>query len=257
MVLSLGIILAVAMLLIGGERGYKSLLTVIYNVLALVIYIYLLYKGVPPFLITLICSLFLIFMILFFQNGWNSKTCVCAVTALVVVVFLMGFIGLIVRNTRISGFSEVELALEISTEVSSDVALNMEHIMIGILVLGVLGAILDTAMAIATALYEIASNNPTLGFRKLIHAGNNVGRDILGTTVNTLVFAGMGEGIMIFLLFIGYGYTLDLLMNSDEFFKNLFMILIANVGCLLIIPLTDLCMSFYLSQRKEKKKVKK
>ena len=249
MVLFLGLFLAVAMLVVGGERGYRSLLTVIYNIIAMAGYLFFLTKGISPYLLTLICSLFFVVMILFFQNGRNLKTYISAGMVMLVVVILMGFLYTIVKTCKIAGFSEVEQSLEISTELSVDVALNMEQIMIGIVILSVLGAVIDTAMAIATALFEIAKNNGQLGFRKLLHAGNNVGRDILGTTVNTLVFAGMGEGIMIYFLFMKYGYTFDLLLNSDEFFKDIFMILIANIGCLLIIPLTDLFMSFYLSKK--------
>ena len=101
-----------------------------------------------------------------------------------------------------------------------------------------LGAIMDTAMAITSSLFEFNEVKSEITIKELIKMGFNVGRDILGTTVNTLFFATIGETMMISILFMKNNYTFESVINSKEFFQNLFSLAISNIGCLLIIPIS-------------------
>ena len=66
------------------------------------------------------------------------------------------------------------------------------------MIIGALGAVMDVAMSIASALEEIAAN-PTTSGRSLWRAGMNVGRDIMGTMSNTLILAYTGGSLPLLL----------------------------------------------------------
>lgn len=44
--------------------------------------------------------------------------------------------------------------------------------------------------------------------------------------------------MMISILFMKNNYTFESVINSKEFFQNLFSLAISNIGCLLIIPIS-------------------
>ena len=74
------------------------------------------------------------------------------------------------------------------------------QIMTVVVLLGLLGAIIDTALSVSSAVFQIYASNPSLAEKELRKSGNNIGRDILGTTVNTLFFAGIGESLLLFMM---------------------------------------------------------
>ena len=48
---------------------------------------------------------------------------------------------------------------------------------------------MDVGMSLASALYELKDENPDIGVKRLIEAGMNIGRDMIGTMTNTLILA--------------------------------------------------------------------
>ena len=108
---------------------------------------------------------------------------------------------------------------------------------------------MDTSFAISTAVFEVSENNNELTEKELIKSGDNIGRDILGTTINTLLFAGMGESMFLMMLFARYKYTFLQLINSKAFVQELFIIVVSNIGCLLIIPLTSVITTYMIKRK--------
>ena len=111
--------------------------------------------------------------------------------------------------------------------------------MTAVVLFGLLGAIMDTALSIATAQFEVYQNNNELTNKELIKSGWNIGKDILGTTVNTLLFACLGESLFLMLLFFRYEYSFVDLINSKAFVQELLIIAVSNIGCISVIPLSS------------------
>ena len=63
--------------------------------------------------------------------------------------------------------------------------------------MGVLGVAVDGAIEVASSMEEIRKANPNMPTWRLIASGLNVGTDILGTMVNTLVFAYLGVELLL------------------------------------------------------------
>ncbi len=55
-----------------------------------------------------------------------------------------------------------------------------------------IGAIVDTAISITSPMREIHQQNPDITRKDLFMSGIRIGRDILGTSSNTLFFAFFG-----------------------------------------------------------------
>ena len=247
MIWKLGIILFFLMVLIGGNRGLDSFLALVRTLLALLVNVYLISWGAPPILTTLVISIFIIVTVIYFQNGVNAKMHAAVISVIAVIFFIMMTSGPLLWAAGISGYNEIEQYEEISMYLSSDLQISMSAVMLSSVLLGLLGAIMDTAVAVTTAVNEVYENKKELDAKQLFISGLAVGRDILGTTVNTLFFAGVGESIMLAVLFTKNEDEFAYILNSKALFKELAGLLTGGMGCLLIIPVSSIICAVLLT----------
>ena len=231
MIIKLMIVLVVLMLVVGGNRGLDSFFALIRTMLAFLANIYLISWGTPPILTTALVSIFVVVTVIYFQNGFNGKMHAATFSVVIVLGMIMVSAGPLLWSAGISGYDEIEQYEEISMYLSADLQVSMSAVMLSAVMLGLLGAVIDTAVAITTAM----------------------GKDILGTTMNTLFFAGIGEGIMLAVLFMRNGDTFSEIINSKALFREVSGMVMGAAGCLLIIPVSSIiCAScLTLSQDKE------
>lgn len=233
----LAVILFILMLCVGGNRGLDSFLALVKTIAVMLIVVYLIAWGLPAVPVTLVSGILFAAIVLYGQNGRNRKMHAAALSVGIVLVVILLTAGPILWAAGISGYNEIEQYEEISMYLSANLHISMSAVSLSSVTLGLLGAIMDTAVAIATAVNEVHVNQPALTGRQLIHSGFRVGKDILGTTVNTLFFAGLGESIMLAVLFMKNGDSAAEIINSKALFQELSGILVGGIGCLFIIPL--------------------
>jgi uncharacterized membrane protein len=249
MVFKLMMILFVLMLFIGEERGFVSFGALFLNGITMIILVYLIAGGINPYFVSFAASVLITYFTLVYQNGKNIKSISSVISVILVMAVLSFGIMWIVSNSHVGGYSEVEIIGEEATYLSADVGISMNTVMVCVVLIGLLGAVMDTSIAITTAVYEVHRNNNELGLKELMQSGKNVGRDILGTTANTLFFAGMGEVIMLFIwLFRMNGYTFSQFLNSKAFFQEMLIIIVSNIGCVIIIPVSVLVISYMIKR---------
>ena len=252
MILALLAILFFLMLFVGGNRGVDSFFVLIRTILVMLVNVYLLAWGLPAVPVTLLMSICYLIVIIYVQNGVNLKMHAAAVSVLIVLIVVFAVVGPVLLSAGSGGYNEIEQYEEISMYLSPDLSVSMTAIALSAMVLGLLGAVMDTAVAITTAVNEIYVNQPGLPVKELFRSGLAVGKDILGTTVNTLFFAGLGECIMLAVLFIKNEDTFSVILNSKALFQEVSGLLTGVTGCILIIPLSSLMSSVFLTNSEEK-----
>ena len=168
---------------------------------------------------------------------------------LVVLALLTILIFIMVKLTRIGGFGYEEY--EDINMFSYDVGIDYSRISIGLIIIGLIGATIDSSMAISSALYEVKENNKHLSQKELFESGMNIGKDILGTTMSTLLFAFLGEFMTLLIWFKKGNYSLGDIINAKTFASEFIKIMFSAIGCILVIPITSYITSKDLSVRKK------
>ena len=74
MLITLGLILLILIMVVGGDRGVVSLIALCGNLLILSLAIWLMASGVPVLLVTVCVGVVISCITLFYQNGSNRKT---------------------------------------------------------------------------------------------------------------------------------------------------------------------------------------
>lgn len=250
-VLVLAAILATLLVMIGDERGLTALFTLLETIAVMIACLFLIVHGGNVFLVTASCALVLLLLILFAQNGINSKTRASFLAVLIIIAAVGALTSVLIPLFNLGGFGELYTYEEELVFLNSRIGIEAGSLLTGAILFGLLGALTDTALSIATAIAEVHENNRKLSFSELFDSGLAVGRDIIGTMINTLLHAEFGSAFFLWMIFIHSGASLAELINSKSFLQNTLLILVANIGCLAVIPLTAAIMARRLTGAKK------
>ncbi|MBI6875662.1 YibE/F family protein [Clostridium aciditolerans] len=231
------IILFVLMMVIGGRRGVKSFFTLVFNFLILFIMLIVISSGFEPIKVTIIFSVLITIITLFYVNGVNAKTVSSLLSVTIVILLTLLMTYKIGTNAKIQGFGKEQA--ETIAFVSVYVQLNFTKVLLCEVLIGLLGAIIDVSISISSSLYEIHKSDPAITKQNLFHYGMNIGKDILGTMTNTLLFAYIGGFMTLIIYFNELHYSILNIVNAKVFCSEVFQSLCGGIGIILIIPVTS------------------
>ena len=155
--------------------------------------------------------------------------------------------------THLSGYNLADV--EGLLLINSKTGLQIYPLMFAGVAIAAYGACKDVSVSISSALHEIYVKNPKITKIELFKSGMIIGKDIIGTMVDTLVFAFLGSSIATVLVLISYGVDFNQLVSSDFFAVELVNSLIGTAVVIIMVPV-----SAYLSgviYKKEKIKLKR
>ena len=247
----IGVVLlfVLATVLVGGKTGLKSLIGLAVTVICLFwVLIPLLLRGAPTLPTVFLCCVFISAVAVTILGGLHRKT-VCAMLGTVAGVALAMLFGLAAQAlARIDGLrmSDVEPLLQLR---QTGVPIGLRYLLVGGIIISALGAVMDVAMSISSALEEVHAANPDYGARELFRSGMNIGRDMVGTMTNTLILAFLGSGFTMIIYLYSLGLARYQLLPSAYMAIELISGLSSSVGMILAIPLTALISAAALGKR--------
>lgn len=250
--LVLGLFL-LTVVLVGGKTGLKSLLGLAVTVVALIwIFCPLWMKGADPLWLALgLCAL--VTVMSFVILGGCSKKILCAILATLAGVGLAaGFGALAQALCRVSSFNLYDVNGEIADLVnlqSRNYPVRVHGILTAGILIASLGAVMDVAMSLSSALAELKRVNPALSRRELWRSGMNIGRDMVGTMTNTLILAFVGTSLVTVIRLWAQGPTWRMLLSSGYFAVELISALSSSMGVVLAVPLTALIGSVFYGKK--------
>lgn len=233
----LGAILLLLMVLIGGKNGVRSFISLFLNFGVLFIAMFfMLSPTVNPILITIIASILIGCINLFYINEVNRKTVTAFLSTMITICILLFFIVIVSETLMIQGFGEEET--EALSGLSLYIGVDFMKIGVSVIIMSTIGAVMDVAISIASSMHEIFRHNPAISKKELFASGVHIGRDILGTDTNTLFFAFFGGYLALLIWFKDLHYSFGDIVNSKIFSSELALILCAGTGIALVIPIT-------------------
>lgn len=249
MIKLLTIILLILLLIIGGKRGIKTFLSIYFNLALLFILVIITGWGFNPTIPTLVITIIISIIIQFFLNGTNKKTISSFISVIIILLLFTGITIVLGDNLYFAGYSEE--TIESIGFINYNVGINMIPLANSIVLIGLIGTINDTSIAISSALYELHENNPKLKPKELYLSGINIGRDIIGTTANTLFFAFLGSSMPLFIYFQDFKYSFSAILNSKVFAVEFTRIILSDISSFLIIPISSIITTIILKCDKE------
>lgn len=243
-------ILFLLMGVIGEEKGIKSFFALFANFLIIFLLLKIISTSSIPAVMTFLFCGVMSGITLFTLNGFHKKTISALISVFIVIIIMLIIISIFSSSLSIQGFTLIQS--ESIEYLSLNVDLPFHQLVLCEMLVGVFSAITDTAMTISSSineLYELSGNNATS--KSLYKSGLNIGSDILGATVNTLFFVYFGNMLIVLIWFFNRKTSLGMIVNSKLFVPIIFNIIISAISVLLIIPVSAVISSKYLTYKKK------
>ena len=226
----------VLLAVLGGKKGLGALLGLLFTLGCIwLILIPCLIRGIPAVPVTVGIIAVTAAGALIFLNGFSEKT-LCSVLGCVIGVVAAGGIAAAVgAATPMNGFnmSEAENLLLYG----ADKGLKISGLLVCGVLISALGAVMDVALGIASAVWEIHEQNPALTARQLFRSGLHIGQDAMGTMANTLILAFAGSSLNMLILVQTYEIPFLQLINTDYICIEVIQSIAGAMGLLLTVPI--------------------
>ena len=249
-ILILGAALAVMMLIFGRIKGITAILSLGLTCIAIfAVFIPSILSGKNIYISVMIVCVYSVVVTLLLVNGVNKKS-LAAITGCLGGVVAAGILTLFMnRALLLSGMVDGESIhlLFLPTENPID----LHAIIFAGIIIGAVGAVMDVAVSISAALWELKLQAPAMTFKSIYKSGISIGKDIMGSMTNTLVLAYIGSSLTTILLLIVHAHSLTELLNRELVIVELLQAVVGSMGILLTMPLTALVCALLFSRKSE------
>ena len=208
----------------------------------------MMYRGISPIVLTIIVAVLTTIVTLGLLGGYSSKT-VSAIlgTAIGVVIAAVAAMAF-GKAAGITGYKVSDI--EALNYVGQNTKIKIGELLFAGIIISALGAVMDVGMSIASTIQEIYETDKTLSMKRLFVSGINVGRDMMGTMTNTLIFAYVGGAMTTLVINYAYDLSYRQLANSYVIGIEIKQGLSGSLGVVLTVPITALIASFLAVRKK-------
>ena len=243
------LLFVVTISVIGGKKGIRSLISLIGSLLIIVyILIPILVMGYSPLLISIIIATCILFFVILFTYGYNRNSYV-VLGGTVGAVIVTGLLAVLVTEiTGLTGFASDE---SVYLNVATGGQLNFVGLLLGAIIIGVLGVLDDVAVTQVSVVNELYKTNKTLTQKELYYKAMNVGKDHVGSMVNTLALAYTGTALPLLLLLSQSQESFLLIVNKEIFTTEIVRTLVGSIGLILTVPITTFLAVYFLTSKND------
>lgn len=228
-----------ALCVIGGKQGIKGCLGLIFTFFCVIfVYLPLVYLRFSPFWAAVFICFLTTLVTMYLIGGPTKKTCAATLGTLAGVVLAGLSAWCFSKASGISGYNVSDI--ETLMTLWNTNRIQVGGLLFSGLLISCLGAVMDVAMSISSAIDEIYKQNNSLTRKELFKAGMRVGRDMMGTDSNTLILAFAGSSVSTLLLDYAYDLPYQQIINSNNIGIAIMQGLAGSFGIVLSVPLTVL-----------------
>ena len=224
-------------LLIARKNGLKALFALLVTIAFIIkVFIPAIYNGYSPILFAVLTAVFSSLVTIYFTVGTSKKFFV-ALLGVIGGVLVAGVLSYIFTyRMRLNGFLDSDLLA--SAYLLKNIKMR-ELIPAGVII-GSLGAVMDVAVSISSSINELHETDPNMSKKSMIKSAINIGHDIIGTMINTLILAYIASAIFTLLLIYiqANEYPLIRILNFQDIAVEIMRSICGSIGILVAVPIT-------------------
>jgi len=228
---------AVAVAVVGGWRGIRSLIALVLTLVAVVkVLLPLLLAGWPPVPVAIGSAVLISLATFLLTEGARRSTAAALLgtfAALGLVGILAAAFSAIAQFTSIQGTEEIVF---LQALLGDD--LDFSGLLLAGVIIGALGVLDDVTISQAATVAELHRADPSASAPTLVGRAMNVGRSHIAATVNTLVLAYVGVSLPLLVLFAVGGQSVGLLASQEVVAVEVMRALAGSIGIVMAVPLT-------------------
>ena len=239
-----------ALCIIGGKQGIKGCLGLIFTFFCVIfVYLPLVYLRFSPFWAAVFICFLTTLVTMYLIGGPTKKTCAATLGTLAGVVLAGLSAWCFSKASGISGYNVSDI--ETLMTLWNTNRIQVGGLLFSGLLISCLGAVMDVAMSISSAIDEIYKQNTALSRKELFKAGMRVGRDMMGTMTNTLILAFTGGSINTLVFIFAYNYEYQQVINMYSVGIEIMQGLSSSLGVIMAVPVTSWIAAFLYSKNQK------
>ena len=243
----LAIAFAVIVVAIGGLRGVAALVGLAVSIGILLVFVLpAILDGSPPVLVASIGAGAIAFVVIYLAHGFTHRTTVALIGTLSGVAVTLTLSLIWQPLARLAGLGTE--GSYVITAIGAEI--DLAGLLLAGFVIGALGAIDDIAVTQASAVWELRDADPALGQQQLFRAGMRVGRDHVGSIVNTLALAYAGASLPLLIIFQLSELPFGRLVGSEVVATEVVRTLVGSIGLVAAMPVTTWLASLVAAHEK-------
>jgi uncharacterized membrane protein len=247
-VLAFVFVVFVAMLLFFSRwQGVRALLSLFASVGAILfILVPALLAGYDATLTTIGIAAVILALALFGTHGVNPRSVIAfmGTYGAVLITAVIAFPS--VHIMRLTGFSnDAAVYLNFATNGT----LDLTGLLLGSIIIGILGALDDVSITQVSVVEELKGANPNFTFLDLYNRASVVGRNHIGSMVNTLALAYAAVSLPLILLYAKTGNSWVTVLNQEVVAAELLRIIVGSIGLILAVPATTAAAAWWYQDK--------
>ena len=234
----IALIFIVLVIALGRRVGFLSLVGLgVGLVLVTAFVVPAILEESSPFAVGLVGSFAAMFatIVLVYGIGAKSLAALLGTAASLLATALLAVVG--VKVAHITGTVTEEATLVRSL---SSGGVSLQGLVLAGILIATLGVLNDVTVGQASTVLALRRADPAQEIADLYREGIAVGRDHLGATVNTLVFAYAGASLPLLLIFSSQGIGIGDAINREIVATEIVAALVGSIGLILAVPLTTI-----------------
>lgn len=242
-------VFAVFLIIFAGKIGFQAILSFLITILMIwkiLVPCYL--KGYSPVWVGIGITAVLTAIIIFFVYGPDKRTLTAVSGA------LLGIMTTCILGILFTGLFKIHGAVMTSSEsllYSGYQDLDLTSIFMASIFIGASGAMMDLAVDITSAVWEVIGKKPDISAPEAILSGLRVGRAAMGTMTTTLLLAYSGGYISLLMVFMAQGTPVDHILNYKYVAAEVLDTVVGSFGLVTVAPFTALMAGLLLTRRRK------
>ncbi|MGW4587098.1 YibE/F family protein [Amycolatopsis thermoflava] len=231
----LAALFAVAVVVLGRWHGVAALGALVLSFVVLVAFVLpAILAGENPLLVAIVGAGLIMFIALYLTHGVSARTSVAVLGTLVSLALIGALSAIFSAAASLTGLDD-----STSTLIAAlGHGIDARGLLLAGIVIGALGVLDDVTVTQTSAVWELRRANPSLSWRELYSAGLRIGRDHVGSAVNTLVMAYAGAALPVMLYSSISGVGLGAILGSQDIAQEIVRTLAGSVGIVAAVPVT-------------------
>lgn len=225
------------MMLVGGKQGANAVLALAVSLLLIVRFtVPAIYRGGSPIAVGAITVFAATAVTLLLLHGATVRALLAAGVTLAGEGTACMLFAASSALLHVGGFQTDQA--EGLLVVTQNTGLHLKTLLFAATMIASLGAVMDVAVSLLSALWELKQQGTQDG-GQLFRSGMNIGKDMIGTMSNTLVFAFAGNALATMLSLTAYGVQASQLLNSNYIALEIAQGLCGTGGVILTVPIAS------------------
>ncbi|MEZ0113116.1 putative membrane protein [Catenulispora sp. EB89] len=122
---------------------------------------------------------------------------------------------------------------------------DVQGLLLAGIIIGALGVLNDVTATQVSSVWELKAADPTMGAAELFRVGMRIGRDHIGSTVNTLVLAYAGGSLPLFVLMTTSSQGWSGAAGAEVVAEEIVRTLVGSIGLAAAVPITTALAAYF------------